>query len=214
MRCSACGDINSQGDRFCGSCGSALAVACNHCGATLSVNDRFCGGCGSPVSSGELNDSREGNADLFPLYGVTLGKTTVEELARLGTRSTSIDKNTGAPYRYYVIRGTNFWYDDSEIAGHIYIARGIYSIPDPWKNLGFDWDISYDQWLQLLQGLGYSITLEGPPRIVKYEGHDCFSAKILATKPAGPLISLDFNYNNGSKADSKATLYSISVKAS
>jgi hypothetical protein len=165
------------------------------------------------VSSGDPNDYREGSVDLFPLHGVTLGETTVEELARLGTRTTSIDKNTGAPYRYYVICGTNFWYDDSGIAGQIYIPRGVYSIPDPWKSLGFDWDVSYEQWLQLLRRLGYSITLEEPPRIVKYEGHDCFSAKILATKPARPLIRLDFNYNEGSQADSKGTLYSISVKA-
>jgi hypothetical protein len=112
-----------------------------------------------------------------------------------------------------VVRGTNFWYNDAGIADQIYIARGIYSIPEPWRNLGFDWDISYEQWLQLLRGLGYSITLEETPRVVKYEGHDSFSAKILATRPAGPVISLDFNYNQGSRADSRATLYSITVKA-
>ena len=219
MRCSRCGEENAAGDRFCSSCGIALvsanpaaAITCLRCRAPLSPQERFCGECGSPVSTGELNEVIKSDVDLFPLYGVTLGKTTVEELARLGEKTISIDKNTGAPYRYYVIRATNFWYNGAGIAEHIYIARGIYPIPEQWRALGFDWNISYRQWLTLLQRLRYSITVDEPPQVVEYSGHDSFSARISATKQ--PLmLTLDFNYNEGTTSDSKKTLYSIMVKA-
>ncbi len=219
MRCSGCGEDNAQGGRFCGSCGAALGsvtpamvITCVQCRAPLSPEERFCGECGSPVSPSELKEVSKSDVDLFPLYGVTLGKTTVEELARLGEKTISIDTDTGAPYRYYVIRGTNFWYNEAGIAEHIYIARGIYPIPEQWQALGFDWNISYNQWLTLLQRLRYFITVDEPPHIVEYDGHDSFSARIAATKQ--PIVlTLDFNYNEGTTTDSKRTLYNISVKA-
>ena len=219
MRCFSCGEENAPGDRFCSSCGTALASVkpvaaktCGRCRAPLSPQDRFCPECGSPVSTSERVEVNKSDVDLFPLYGITLGQTTVEELARLGEKTISIDKNTGAPYRYYVIRGTNFWYNEAGIAEHIYIARGIYAIPEPWRALGFDWNISYNQWLALLQRLRYFITVDEPPQIVEYSGHDSFSARIAATKQA-IMLTLDFNYNEGTSTDAKGTLYSITVKA-
>jgi hypothetical protein len=215
MRCSACGEQNSEKDRFCGSCGSALALSCAHCGAAIPVDDQFCGECGTLRDSGGRTAviAEISKTDLFPLYGVTLGKTTVEQLAQLGERTTSIDKTTGLAYQSYVIREVDFWYNKAGVASDMYIAKGISSIPEQWRALGFDWDIPYNQWLALLRRLGYSITVEQSPRVVTYDGHDSFSARIVATKRAKPLIKLDFNYNNGSKTDSKGTLYSISVKA-
>jgi hypothetical protein len=219
MRCASCGEENTQTDRFCSSCGTALVSAspaaaktCSRCRARLSPEERFCGECGSPVSTSEGVEVNKGDGDLFPLYGVTLGKTTIEDLARLGEKTTSIDKNTGAPYRYYVICGTNFWYNEAGIAEHIYTARGIYPIPEQWQALGFDWNISYSQWLTLLKRLRYLITVEQPPQIVEYRGHDSFSARILATKQP-IMLTLDFNYNEGTTTGSNKTLYSINVKA-
>jgi hypothetical protein len=164
-------------------------------------------------SQSTRDDSSAAERDLFPLYGVTLGKTTVEELAQLGERSRSIDKGTGAPYAYYVIQETNFWYNESGVADSVYIARGVYPIPERWKALGFDWAISYRQWLELVRRLGYAITAQEPPRIVKYEGHDSFSATIVAAKEGWHAVTLNFDYNEGTGADSRRTLYSINVKA-
>jgi hypothetical protein len=169
--------------------------------------------CGYPVSTPQTDGAIESDTALFPLYGVTLGKTTVEQLARLGVRTSSIDKNTGKPYKFYVINETNFWYNDNGIADHMYIARGIYPIPEPWRALGFDWDISYNQWITLLQRLGYSVTISKPPSVVMYQGHNSFSAEIIATKGTEiPMeIKLDFNYSEGTTTDSKGTLYSIGI---
>ena len=52
MLCPACGSSNEVGRRFCGDCGTRLAVACPACGAAAVVTARFCGDCGTPLSAG------------------------------------------------------------------------------------------------------------------------------------------------------------------
>jgi hypothetical protein len=190
-------------------------MKCAHpgCNAELYPGDRFCGACGRPVSTQQQAHATENASDLFPLYGVTLGETTTRQLAQLGQRARLIDKNTGAPYQCYVIHGIDFWYDKAGIAESMYLVRSSDPIPEQWRTLSFDWEISYNQWLILLQRLGYSITVKVPPHVVKYSGHDSLSAKITATKQTHiPVkIELDFNYSEGTKTDSKGTLYSIRV---
>ena len=41
---------NRPGRRFCGRCGSALAIACPACGATNDADESFCGDCGAPLT--------------------------------------------------------------------------------------------------------------------------------------------------------------------
>jgi hypothetical protein len=185
------------------------------CNAELYPGDLFCGRCGQTVSTYQSGKISETYSDLFPLWGITLGETKVNQLASLGKRAARIDKNTGKPYDYYEINNINFWYNANGIACSIYIARGIYQIPVQWNALGFSWDISYNQWMNLLTRLGYRVITEEPPQIVQYDGHNSLSAKISATKQARiPIeIQLNFNYNRGTTTDSLETLYSISVKA-
>jgi hypothetical protein len=183
------------------------------CSAELYAGDMFCGKCGRPVSMARPMEPSEGNSDLFPLYGVVLGETTVEQLARLGTRNSATKRNSGGPEGFYEINKTNFWYGPDGVAYNMYIARGIYPIPERWGAIGFDWNLSYNQWVGLLQRLGYAVTIKESPRLDEYEGHDSFSAKISAIKQARiPIeITLGFNYSQGTTTDSQGTLYSISV---
>src|SRR5437763_4488278 len=51
MTCAHCGTVNPAGQRFCGSCGSALAQTCASCGAANPGGQRFCGECGSALSA-------------------------------------------------------------------------------------------------------------------------------------------------------------------
>ncbi len=51
MTCAHCGADNPAGQRFCGSCGSALAQTCASCGAANPAGQRFCGDCGSPLGA-------------------------------------------------------------------------------------------------------------------------------------------------------------------
>ena len=97
------------------------------------------------------------SGDLFPLYGVTLGKTTVDEIARLGERTPSIDKDTGEPYKCYRVQGYSFWYDEkTNIVNSIYTTR-LESMPAKWAELGFSWEKSYTEWCETLRSLGFSV---------------------------------------------------------
>ena len=51
VSCQECGATNSEGNRFCGQCGSPLARVCGVCGSELAAGQRFCGQCGSQVST-------------------------------------------------------------------------------------------------------------------------------------------------------------------
>ena len=52
MICGHCGADNPVGQRFCGSCGTALAELCSACGASSPAGQRFCGDCGAPLGAG------------------------------------------------------------------------------------------------------------------------------------------------------------------
>lgn len=66
MRCAVCESDNPAGQRFCGECGSPLAVSCSVCGAANPGGQRFCGDCGSPLS---------GTAPPRPVPGVPAAQT-------------------------------------------------------------------------------------------------------------------------------------------
>jgi class 3 adenylate cyclase/tetratricopeptide (TPR) repeat protein len=52
--CANCGTENPAGKKFCGDCGSALAVACSSCGSSNPPANRFCGDCGAALEVGEV----------------------------------------------------------------------------------------------------------------------------------------------------------------
>lgn len=53
--CSSCGNVLTEGARFCAKCGTPVAVAepsasyCSNCGAALAADSCFCHECGTPV---------------------------------------------------------------------------------------------------------------------------------------------------------------------
>ena len=47
--CAACGTANAAARKFCGECGSALAVACPTCGTVNAPTAKFCGECGGAL---------------------------------------------------------------------------------------------------------------------------------------------------------------------
>jgi len=52
MRCEACGAENEGGRKFCGECGTSLALACPSCGTLNPPTVKFCGECGTPLAPG------------------------------------------------------------------------------------------------------------------------------------------------------------------
>jgi predicted ATPase/class 3 adenylate cyclase len=57
MRCSSCGTENEATRKFCGECGSPLAVACAECGSANTAGVKFCGECGSPLGEQDSADT-------------------------------------------------------------------------------------------------------------------------------------------------------------
>jgi class 3 adenylate cyclase/tetratricopeptide (TPR) repeat protein len=55
VRCTSCGSVNEPGRKFCGQCGSSLALACPSCGSPNPSTDKFCGECGSPLAPGNTS---------------------------------------------------------------------------------------------------------------------------------------------------------------
>jgi class 3 adenylate cyclase/tetratricopeptide (TPR) repeat protein len=49
--CPSCGAANDEGRKFCGQCGSPLALTCPSCGAANPPSDRFCGECGTALTA-------------------------------------------------------------------------------------------------------------------------------------------------------------------
>jgi class 3 adenylate cyclase/tetratricopeptide (TPR) repeat protein len=50
IACAQCGFENAAGRKFCGSCGSPLALVCSTCGAANEPGMRFCGECGNGLA--------------------------------------------------------------------------------------------------------------------------------------------------------------------
>src|SRR5919201_6427773 len=51
MRCAACGTENEAGRKFCGECGTALALLCAACGSANTPGVKFCGECGAALTA-------------------------------------------------------------------------------------------------------------------------------------------------------------------
>src|SRR5206468_79691 len=49
--CPSCGAENPSGKKFCGDCGTALAMTCSSCGSAIEPGKKFCGDCGAPVEA-------------------------------------------------------------------------------------------------------------------------------------------------------------------
>jgi len=161
--------------------------------------------------------STESRSSLFPLYGVTLGKTTIGELSALFARTKVINESTGYPYPCYDWRGGRcnfrFHYDeDSGIVNRFNIDRTS-AFPDPWLDLGFRWLNSYDEWLALLDYMGFEVTIQEAPHIERFNGHNSFYAKVVgeAQTPLPLTIFLDFCFSRETTSNSPETLYSISI---
>jgi class 3 adenylate cyclase/tetratricopeptide (TPR) repeat protein len=81
--CSACGAANEAGRKFCGQCGSALALTCPSCGSANPPTDRFCGECGTALTTAAAPAPSMGPAAerrlVSVLFADLVGFTTASE---------------------------------------------------------------------------------------------------------------------------------------
>jgi class 3 adenylate cyclase/tetratricopeptide (TPR) repeat protein len=53
--CANCGAENPAAKKFCGDCGTPLALVCSSCGGSNAPGKRFCGDCGAPLEVGTVS---------------------------------------------------------------------------------------------------------------------------------------------------------------
>lgn len=166
----------------------------------------------------EIDEVMKGNNSLFPLDGVTIGKTTPYQLSRLGNMIPDNDKARGPAGigmgSGYIVNGTNVWCDkgNSYAYRYYFITRDF--IPYKWQALGFDMNLSYNECMNLAEKKGWEISVIEEPHNKPYEEHDSFAARIImraAEKGIVSLIKLDFSYSTGTMPSDKGTLFSMEV---
>lgn len=150
--------------------------------------------------------------EFFPLWGVTLGKTTWKQAEDVGNKV--VIWNNG-PGRNMDIHDVTFW--DHEGSGkftQIYWTKHNSDFADSWKSKGFSWNNSYNTWLTTFRNLGFTIKVTKEPETRYYDGRNTLSADVEALSKDGLLqFDLDFDYgNDGHYTSSPKSLYSITVR--
>ena len=213
-------------------------VECPECGSDDVENDGTgnmqykCNACGEIWGDCEGDDDFEDDKneinydhplslnDFFPVCGVTLNKTTVQDVERQSYRYAEIEYDDSG----LVIA----WSNNSEYGGsgsqirkeknsnfftHIYMSGADVMFPE-WSKLGFDWSLSYDDWISLFKRMGFTIIQTEEPQIKSWEhGPDYFYTNVVAiSKDYSLKFELKFSYGrDGNTLYSRSTLYSIGV---
>lgn len=149
--------------------------------------------------------------DFFPLFGITLGKTTWKQVKEMGYK---VEKWEDGPSRHATVEEVAFWDHEGEgIFTSLYWVQDESDFPPLWKSKGFSWNLSFEEWCEVFKKLGYEIEVEKQPFRKKYKGYETLCAEIEALSPDGSLtFDLDFDYGeDGYYTSSPNTLYSISV---
>lgn len=157
------------------------------------------GGISSPVN------------DFFPLFGVTLGMTTWNDAEDMGYK---VKRCKPESSRTTNIENVDFWDHEGEgVFTSLYWTRDESDFPSLWKSKGFDWDNSFDEWIDVFKKLGYNISITKQPVRLEHSGSFSLYAEFKALSLDGKLFfDMDFNYGkDGFFTSSPKTLYSITV---
>jgi hypothetical protein len=135
---------------------------------------------------------------LFPLYKVTLGQTTVAELAKLGKAERELT----------IVKNFDFWHENG-VAHHLYLTRP--RMPCPWEQQGFDFELSYVGWLKLFENRGWQVKVVEAPKVIKDNCKETLQAKLEVT--SGDIqLRLNFRFGaDGATTAAPNTLYSLEV---
>ncbi len=159
-----------------------------------------------------MKESRSAIEEFFPLYGVTLGESTWQDIKDMGYK---IERSERSESRFSIIGNVFFWdHDGDGIFKSIYWTKDDDEFPDIWKSKGFSWDNSYDKWIECFKSLGFNIEVKISPCQKLYRGSKRLNAEFEALSQDGALeFCMYFDYGeNGCYTSSPKTLYSITVK--
>lgn len=162
-------------------------------------------------SVNSIKDNSSAIDEFFPIFGITLGRTTWKQAEDMG-HVVEIWKE--GPSRYTDIGDVTFW--DHKGEGR-FMSLSLYNdidVPPLWKSRGFSWDLSYDKWTDMFRKYGFRISVTRQPCQKEYAGRNTLSAEFKALSSDGSLsFIMRFDYGKkGHHTSSPNTLYSIYVE--
>lgn len=158
-----------------------------------------------------IEDSSSAIDNFFPLFGITLGKTTWKDAKEMGLKVCRFEKEDS---RTINVESVDFWdHDGVGIFTSLYWTNDESDFPALWKSKGFDWNLSYDKWIEVFEKLGFEITVTRQPSQKIYSQRNTLTAEFEAMSPDKTLcFVMDFNYGEkGYYTFSPNSLYSITV---
>ena len=183
-----------------------------------------------------ITTKKWGTKAFFPVHGIMLGKTTMSDVDSnfIKTRKEFIFKRNDfrheiLEYRYVAYGNSlDFFIDwDKDNIIERYVLYYGSNFPSLWAKYGFNWSLSYLQWLELFRSMAFTVIIEDEPKIErcksKYyrgmsfddlEGRLVLRALVKAHSKDGCLsYTLKFDYGNrngqGATINAKDSLYLI-----
>jgi len=153
--------------------------------------------------------------ELFPVAGITLGETGSIYLSLSG-KNCGIKDDAGNLTECYEVKGISFYCNENKVADKLHLTTlSLEGMPPEWTKIGFGWDLSYNEWVNLFKQNGYpSVGIE-KPRVATDSGDKFLKAQLLTiVKIANgtALITLNFDYGIGkTTVNHRGTLFSIEV---
>lgn len=169
-------------------------------------------------SSSSYSSSSSANSVMskfFPVYGFTLGSVTTRDFINSGYEVETLDSGS----KNCDIYGLTHWdHNKDDVYEVIYMVRSD-QMPNSWvNNVGLTWSLSYNELVSLFKGMGFTMKIDEPVDIKKYDNRKVLYAEIIFTSPDGR-YSFEFNFNYGNRngegvsLDSKNSLYSLRIRA-
>lgn len=144
--------------------------------------------------------------DFFPLWGITLGKTTWKQAEEMGFPVITYADGSQS------INVGSLSFEDWKGEGvftMLHIEKSD-PVPPKWKTMGFSWDNSYDEWVNVFKTLGYNINVKHQPKVL--DGSVLYAEFDALSQDGTLLFCMNFKYGeNGCQTSSPNTLYSIIV---
>ncbi len=177
------------------------------------VFEYYNGSSSSNESSSSTNNSSGLVSKFFPVYGITLGKSSSADIKAKGYTVKKDDDGD----QMSDVNGLAFWdFNHDNIFEILYIVQSD-ALPERWLNLGVNWSLSYNQILNKLRSLGFTIIKTEGPTTKKYSGRNTLSATVQLKAPNENFtVELKFDYGNrdneGYTVNSANSLYSMTFK--
>lgn len=176
------------------------------------VSEYYNGSTSTTNTSGNASVNNPSNllSRFFPMYGIILGRTTTSQVQSMGYK---IDKSDSG-HKYSHVNDITFWdFNDDNIFDYVSVDK-YDNIPETIKNLGINWNMSYNQMLSKFKNLGFNVTIKDAPITKEYSGRKTLYAEFKALSPDNKLkVDVKFRYGNskgeGYSTNSSNTYYEM-----